>query len=187
MYLFPTKMPKLDRPTWIGLAPRLMFFAITALLLRLLDPLNTNFEQTIEGLETRSIYARQDASAYCAGDVVEFHETESTRIFFRNVSAVGGQVFSLTMQGYAIDDAASAADENWLAAAQVRFGDRSVIKVPENHYLIINSEFGRDYRSNEWAFDVVPLANIRKRVTHILVSRDLSRIGSRVGPDPADC
>ncbi|WP_299477377.1 hypothetical protein [uncultured Roseibium sp.] len=187
MQLLPTSWPNIDRQTWMGVIPWLILLAVLAALQHVFNPLPTSFARTIEGLETKTIYARQAAWTVCVGDMVTFSGTEPKRNFIRKVSATEGQAFSLGINGYAIDERTFVAKEDWLVAARAQFGDKALIKVPENHYLIVNSEFGRNLRSNDWAFDVVPRANIHNRVTYVLVSRYFSRIGSRLEPASADC
>nr|WP_319384896.1 hypothetical protein [uncultured Roseibium sp.] len=187
MNLLPTGWPNIDRQTRIGVAPWLFFLAACAALNYWIDPLYTSFDRTVDGLKTKTIYARQSGGAVCAGEMVMFRGTVERGRFIRKVNAGGGEVFSLTPQGYMIGELEAGADESWLKAAHEQFGDTPSLVVPEDHFLILNSEFGRDLRNNAWAFDVVPQANIRNRVTYVLFSRDVSSIGSRVGPDPAGC
>ncbi|MET1416334.1 hypothetical protein ABVF61_28950 [Roseibium sp. HPY-6] len=187
MNLFPSTWPQIDRRTRTGVAPWLLLLAGFAALKGLLNPLYTSFDRTIEGLETKTIYARQSGGTVCVGDMVTFRGTGQRRNHIRRVNAAAGESFSLTPRGYAISGSTISADENWLDAAKEKFGDTASIIVPEDHYLIINSEFGRNMRGNDWAFDVVPREKIRNRVTYILVSRDLSSIGTRLAQDAFGC
>jgi len=86
-----------------------------------------------------------------------------------------------------IDGAAVAMPVEWRAMAQVEMADREVLTVPEGHVLFINPDFDAEKRYNFWAFETVPQSKIRSRVSHILLSRDLSRIGEQVGSASPDC
>ncbi|MEM9635665.1 MAG: hypothetical protein AAGA50_30355 [Pseudomonadota bacterium] len=187
MNLFPTSLPELDRQTLIGASPWVMFIAASAIFQYLADPLYTSFDRTIDGLETKTVYARQTGIKNCVGDMVTFRATETGRRYIRRIAAGEGQLFSVNSQGYVIDDVTYTADENWLDAARRQLGNEPSIALPKDHYLIVNSEFGQEWLGGEWAYDVVPSANILNQVTYVLVSRDLSRIGDRLGSGGAGC
>ncbi|MCV0429040.1 MAG: hypothetical protein K5905_26595 [Roseibium sp.] len=187
MNLFPTSWPELDRQTIIGVSPWAIFIAASAMFQYLVNPLYTSFDRTIDGLETKTIYARQTGGKICVGDMVTFRAADTGTRYIRRIAAGEGQLFSVSPQGYLIDDVAFLADAKWLEVARKQLGNERSIVLPKDHYLIVNSEFGWDRVGGEWAYAVVSSANILNRVTYVLVSRDLSRIGDRLNSDGSGC
>lgn len=171
----------------MGVSPWLGFIVLCAALQYQFKPLTTDFNHTVKGLETRTIYARQKAGTICPADVVTFTAGAKETRYIRRVTASEGQVFSLTASGYMIDGKPFAADSGWVEAARPQFGNRSSLTVPKRHYLVVNSEFGRKEGKNAWAFYLVPRAHIENQITYVLFSRDFSQIGHRLGAGRPGC
>jgi len=170
-----------------GIAPWIIGLAAFYLITSQVTYLRTKMDATVTGLETGTIYLRQKKSGFCVGDIMQFRSLARSSSYFRTVVADSGATFGLDDTGYQIDGAAVAMPVEWRAMAQVEMADREVLTVPEGHVLFINPDFDAEKRYNFWAFETVPQSKIRSRVSHILLSRDLSRIGEQVGSASPDC
>ena len=170
-----------------GLVPYLLFFVVLFLLNQRFDYVRTNLTKTADGLETRTMYLRQVGADFCVGDMVRFRSANRRSGIYSEVIAAEGSVFSLTDTGYQIDEKTKTMTAEWLVKARLEMGENETLTVPAGYVLFTNSEFETTRKSKFWAFEVVPRENVTDRVSHILFSRDLSRIGDKVGKADPTC
>lgn len=170
-----------------GLVPYLALVLVLFLINQRYDYQRTGLDDTIDGLEPRTLYLRKVGAEFCAGDIVTFRSAERKQKYYRKVIAGSGSIFSLTDNGYQINEATQPMGLTWLVKARLEMGDRDSIEIPSGHVLFVNTEFATKSQTNFWAFETVPRENVTERFSHILFSRDFSRIGERVGTDSPDC
>jgi len=170
-----------------GLAPWFMLFGVLFLLNNRYDYVRTSLTDTVEGFETRTMYLRQVGTDFCVGDMVHFRSAHRRSKYFKKVAAEAGAVLKLTDTGYLIGETTVPMDAKWLAKADEELGESTELTVPAGQVLFVNPEFEADGEYNNWAIETVPRKNITDRVSHILFSRDLSRIGEKVGTADPDC
>jgi len=170
-----------------GIAPWMLGILILTIFLQHFTYLRTNLEETVEGLETRTLYLQQKRSGFCVGDTVRFRSLARPSLYFKTIVAESNAVFSLDDLGYQIDGRTVPMPVEWRAMAELEMGGRETMTVPEGHVLFVNPEFDPEEKYDFWAFETVPRSKVRDRISHILFSRDLSRIGEPVGSASPDC
>ncbi len=170
-----------------GLAPYLLFFVALFLLGQRFDYVRTNLTKTADGLETRTMYLRQVGADFCVGDMVRFLSVNRRSGTYSEVIAEEGSVFSLTDTGYRVDQKTKTMTAEWLVKAGLEMGENETLTIPLEYVLFINSEFETTRKSKFWAFEIVHRENVKDHVSHILFSRDLSRIGEKVGKADPNC
>lgn len=178
--------------TMKGLAPWIILFIITFSIERHYSYVLTSIDKTVSNLETGTMYLMKISNKGCPSQIVKFRSHERKISYYRTIRARGGQVFKLTENGYQIDDKKFEMDMDWQTTAKTELGLKSEITIKDSHYLFINSDFdtSNKYKTskyNKWAFDIVSRDQVQAVVTHILFSRDFSRIGELVGPKNSDC
>ncbi|SFT76880.1 hypothetical protein SAMN05444141_103260 [Pseudovibrio denitrificans] len=171
------------RENLLGITPWIAFFGALMLLGRFYDTLPTSFDKTLTGLEPRSVYLQMKGNNACVGDVVFFRSLEKKAFYVRQVSASSGDIFHITPTSYAINEQSFTHSPKWQEAALKQSNGKTDITIPEEHYLIVNRDFGADWAKNDWAYEIIPQAQIRKRVTHIIFTPNLSRVGEKISND----
>lgn len=170
-----------------GMTPWIIIVMALIIFLQFFTYLRTDLEKTVEGLEPRTMYLQQRRSGFCAGDMVYYRSSNRSSKHYKTVIAESGAIFSLDAAGYQIDGVAVPMPVEWRAMAELEMGERGPLTVPEGHILFVNPEFEAQKKYNFWAFETVPRGKVTDRVSHILFSSDLSRIGERVGTASPNC
>ena len=170
-----------------GLAPWLLLILLMIAFNQRYDYVRTDLVKTVDGFEPRKLYLQQVGSGFCVGDMVQFRSVERSSKYFKKVMADSGAILTLTDNGYRIDETDYPMSAEWLAKAREEMGERTSITVPANQVLFVNPEFATDKKYDFWAFETVPRENVRDWVSHVLFSRDFSRIGEKVGTADATC
>lgn len=168
------------RDTVFGLAPTLLVLLGVVLLQQRFAYLRTSFAATVSGLETGTMYLRQRGYTACLGDVVHFTSPARSSRYYTVVAADAGAVFAIGESGYSVDGAFQVMSAEWREKAMREAVNGATLTVPPNHILVVNRQFDPAKPYTNWAFEVVPRTEIVDTVTHILFSRDLSRIGERI-------
>ena len=170
-----------------GLVPWVLLLIVLIALNQRYTIVQSNFTKTVQGLETRQLYLRDRMSEICVGDMVHYRSAERKSKYFKKVMGGAGTVLTLTETGYRIGETDHLMKPEWLTTAREQMGERADLTVPDGHVLFVNPEHkpGDDY--NGWAFESAPRANITDRLTHVLFSRNFSRIGDPVGTADPDC
>ena len=181
MDIFQKKFTSIGKETVFGAGIWLLVFIAFALLRFQYDYLTTSFDQTVAGLETRTTYLERITSEACAGDIVNYRSPSLERRYIREVEASAGSSFQVLDNGYSIDGTVIEKHENWTQSARQIIGNQTAITISNGQSLIINSEFDPSSERNTWPFEIIENKQIREKITHILFSRDLFKIGSRVG------
>jgi len=170
-----------------GIAPWVLSILALIIFLQNFTYLRTSLDETVEGLESRTMYVQNKRSGFCVGDMVHFRSSARSSKYFRTVAAESGAVFSLDAAGYQIDGVTVPMPVEWRAKAELEMNEQESLTVPEGHILFVNPEFEAEKAYNFWAFDTVPRSRVTDRISHILFSRDLSRIGEPVGTASPNC
>ena len=170
-----------------GLASWVILIAVLVLINQRYDFVRTSVAKTVEGLETRELYLRQIGSGFCVGDIVRFRSAERRSSYFRKVMAEAGSVLTLTESGYRIDKTDAPMETEWTGKARAEMGDAGDLTVADGHILFVNADFDATKDYNNWAFETVPRESVTDWVSHVLFSRDFSRIGDKVGTAVPDC
>jgi len=173
--------------TMKGLAPWIILFIIIFSIERHYSYVLTSIDKTVSDFETGTMYLMKFSNKACPGKIVQFRSLERKRSYYRTIRARDGQVFKLTENGYQIDDEKFEMNEDWRTYAKSDLVLKSEVTIKDGHYLFINSEFDTSTKYNKWPFEIVPQDQVKKVVTHILFSRDFSRIGELVSSKNIDC
>lgn len=157
--------------------------------------LHTSPFETVKGFEKNTLYTlfnpakrriRQLLPYVCSGDVIKFRSRANRRKFFRVVTGSEGNTFKLTENGYQINGKRTDKSSTWLEQAKSEWEVNPVFKpIGENEFLVVNTEFGKDLKYNDWAYEIVRFSDIKFVAENIIFSRDFSKIGERVKVD--DC
>jgi hypothetical protein len=175
-----------------GLAPSLLFVFALILLNQRYDYIRTSLTKTVEGFETQTMYLRQIGADFCIGDMVKFRSVErrarfSSFKYYRKVIAGGDTVLTLTGTGYRIGDTDFPMSADWSVKARKTNDGQTELTVPPDYFLFVNPDFKAGDKYNDWALETVPRDNVIERVSHIMLSRDFSRIGEKVGTTDPTC
>lgn len=176
------------RDTIRGLLPTFIFLATAFAISLKYDYLRTSIDKTVTGLLPATIYLLQHDSKACADDVVEYSSKRpGARSYIRRIAATSGALFSFTEAGYALDGKPFAMQQGWREKALGESKDQGTLDIPLGSVLIVNTEFDPQRPYTNWAFEILPRTQIKSVVTHILVSRDVSKLGERIAAAPGSC
>lgn len=152
------------------------------------DYVRTSVDKTVAGLEVAKLYLLDRDYRPCAGDVARYRSKLTGYPYFGRVAAAPGAALSLASDGYIISGTTYPKDASWIARAKEQLGAAaSHVDVPDGHVLIVNSEFAADSKREDWAYEILPVEQIEGTLTHILLARDLRRIGERVTAQTQTC
>ena len=137
------------------------------------------------GLEPHTVYLSRTVDNICAGDAVRYRRPgRLTGSRYGRVEAEAGATVAVEEAGFRVNDIFWALNEILVEASRLSAekGTEPVREreVPEGHVLVVR-RFGETAEgAPAWMFEMMPRENIRSRITHVLFSRDLSRIGEQV-------
>ena len=190
MINFIRKNLKTHKETIIGISPWVALLFVVIIVERHYKYLTTSFDQTLTGLETRTMYLAKVTSSACVGDVVLFRSKRQNSSEYRKITAGPGKQFTITKKGYEIDGVLHEMPQDWTA----RSAKRMILEVlpttvPEGQFLIVNSDFAayERWRNNDWTFEFIEPEQIRRRLTHIMFSTSFSQIGQSIEAKNTDC
>jgi hypothetical protein len=166
----------------IGVAPTALFLVGILVLQQHYDYVRTSIDKTVAGLETGTMYVLERGNTAQAGETVEYSSKKiKHHKYFRRIAAGPGAIFSITGTGYTLDGKAHDADAAWRdEAAKEAKNQGDELTIPANHVLIINTDFDSKSSYTNWAFEILPRQQIQSRITRVLFSREITRIGERV-------
>ena len=172
---------KHNKRTLIGLLPSLLVIIAVVLVQFRYDYVRSGTRSASPGLETAKIYLQDMRRTPCVGDVVRFRSGERRFLYFRPVFGVTGDQFKILKNGYTINGKLTETGESWVSLARKQVsGATEAMTVPAGKWLVINQAYKADRETNNWAYEFVPTKNIKSTLTHILVARDLTRIGEPI-------
>jgi len=173
----------------LGITPMLLIFAGISLANWNYDYVRTSIDKTVAGLKPATIYLLNRRHSPCVGEVIWYKSKKVVGYgYYRTVAAQTGAVFDISEAGYLLNGKLNEMEKTWVNKATSEAKNQNgAISIPEGHLLIINTEFDPKSERRNWGYEVLPSSQIYATVTHVLFSRDLSRIGTRVSRNADEC
>ncbi len=158
-----------------GAAPWVAMFAAMLAFDRLVEHRIITNGRDLAGLEDNIVYTYRMTPSLCVNQAV--YAKLGERRYLRPIGAVEGQVVLARDGKVHIENAVIELGQDWTATALAEIEDNQIAEIAERHVLILNTNFDAKDNVNSWAIAVVPETDVSQSLSHVLMSRDLRRIG----------
>ena len=147
----------------------------------------TNVDNKISALESSTMYFTKYNVTPCLGDFVEFHLEETKRTYFRKIRGLPGDIIEFYDHGFRVNRNSKNLGQSWGDKAKSVSNNQEKLTIPIGKVFIVNTAFKSNHKLYSWPYALVPMKDIKKQLTYIIASKDLSALGKYIGGDSTSC
>jgi len=161
--------------TFKGLVPWVVVFLALFAIERYLDYRIVYKGRDLAGLADNTLYLYATTPELCENQAV--YAKLNKRRLLVPIGAVADQTVSATANELSVDGTAVDLGDGWKAVAISEIAENNIGTIPRGHVLLINTGFQAGHETRGWGVALVPEADVGASLSHVLFSRDFSRIG----------
>jgi len=132
-------------------------------------------------------YSAVIPSKICLGDLIQIKDKPNSRTLVCAVVSFNGSVFSLTDNGYAIDEKPVEMSQMWLKNAHQQMPPSGKLTIPDDKILVMRTAPDNANSDNYEAYLLIDINHVDRVLERVLITFDPKRIGMWLRSDNKIC